>query len=212
MNDSKDKGIWQTLQSRKLHECIVDFPAKNADGSPLFRVRIRTLMQDDLAEIERLSISEADKWFAQMKIQTDRDSRVYRERLYDISANHYLFRCCFHETEDERLFDAPPLVSKLCTQDEINVLIKDYRRLQDEKGPLISYLTTDQFDGWVERLADDAEGSSFLGRILPDAQNQLMRYMARRLWEVTRLATDRFSAGSPLEDLSNGTTEPDPAT
>ena len=90
-----------------------------------------------------------------------------------------------------------------------------YRQLEDY-GPKLANMTIEDFERWVDKLATAAEGDfgSFLGRILPVAQIQLLMYQARELTllrkkllkfetENTNSQTDNFSVNTQPENSTN---------
>jgi hypothetical protein len=199
-------NLWYTLSSRKLHSKLVDFPDYDENGKAICQILIKTLTQDDLIAIQKESTNECDRSFAEDKEKINRDSPVWQLRYDNITAKHFLFRCCYEPSDpDKKLFPTPLHVGKL-TQDEVNVLVQHYRTLQNEKGPLIAYMNNGQMEDWVNKLANSAEeGAYFLDRILPEAQTQLLLYMASQLSAKTASPTDKFLLGSELNNSTENT-------
>lgn len=181
------ENLWNSLASRKAHSTLVDFPDYDEKGQAICQVLIKTLSHDEHIKIQKDSMNECDRSFIEEKEKINRESDLYKDRYENIAAKHFLFHCCFEpDNPEKKLFPIPQQVGKL-TQDEVNVLLKHYRTLQNQKGPLVAYLTGDQFEEWVTKLADSAEeGAYFLDRILPEAQIQLLLYMANQLSEKTK--------------------------
>lgn len=209
MTEQEHSNLWFDLAKRSRPSKVVDFPALDEQGKPLCQVCIRTLTHDDHISIAKLSTIECDRTFSEEK-NIDRNGQLYRERLENISAKHFLFRCCRDPLEDKPFFPTPDHVGRHLSNDEIAMLLKHYQTLQDERGPLIAYMTSDQMSDTIEKLVKDAENSPyFLDRILPEAQNQLILFMANQLWNYQ---TGKFSPGLPPESSTTSTkTEPQPS-
>ena len=205
MTDQESKaGLWAELAKRKQPSKLIDIPIYDDKGKSIGQIIIRTLTHDDHIAIGKQGILECDRTFADDKDKIDRNHQLYRERLENVTAKHFLFRACRDPEDVEKpFFPTPDHVGKHLSNDEIAIILKNYQTLQDEKGPLFAYMTPDQLETWVETLATDAEQSGyFLDRILPAAQSQLILSMANQLWNYQ---TGKFS---PTSQLRESTEEP----
>lgn len=193
-------ALFGELSKRKQPTRLVDLPAFNEDGNPICKVLIRTLTHDDHVEIQRNATLECDRIFKDQNVE--RDSKIYRERHDNITAKHFIFRSCRDpESENKPFFPSPDHVGRYLSNDEIAVLLQHYETLQSERGPIIAYMDDTKFEEWIAKLGKGAESSPyFLDRFLPEAKNQFLMYMARQL---LKYQTDKFSATSPANDLSN---------
>ena len=196
-NDKEYSNAWAELASRKQPSKLVDFPAFDENGKPVCQVIITTLTHDDHVSIQKQATFECDRSFKDDKL--DRNSEIYIKRYENIVAKHFLFRACKDpENPTKSFFPTTDHVGQYLSNDEVAVLLKHYQTLQANRGPLIAYMTHNQFEEWVEKLATEAEeGPYFLDRILPEAQIQLMLYMAGQLWN-SQMA--KSSLGSPPEE------------
>jgi hypothetical protein len=207
MTDNIEKSsLWAELAKVKQPTKLVDLPVYDDKGKSLGQVIIRTLLHDDHIAIDKQAVLECDRTFSEDKDKPDRTHQLYRERLYNITAKHFLFRCV-RDPEDinKPFFPTPDHVGKYFSNNQIAILMKNYQTLEDEKGPLFAYMDSDQLNSFVETLATDAENNGyFLDRILPEAQNQLIVSMANLLWSY------QTGKSSPTLPPNESTPEPIP--
>lgn len=192
-------NLFMDLAKHKQPTRLVDLPVYDDNGNSLGQVLLKTLVHEDHEQIQKAATFECDRIYKEEKIS--QDSEIYKKRYDNVSAKHFIFRVCRDpENEEKPFFPTPDHVGKFLTNDQIVVLLRHYETLQNERGPLIAYMSNKQFEEWIDKLGKSAEeGPYFLDRFLPEAKDQFLMYMANLLWTSQ---TDKSSAGSPPEDSS----------
>jgi hypothetical protein len=98
-------------------------------------------------------------------------------------------------------FPSPEKVRTEFTADEVASLLMSYMIVQRELGPIVSRMTNDEMESWIERL--EAGGSAFpLALLSSEAKNDLVMYLVS---QRSNSQTDTSSPGSQREDTSNET-------
>ena len=197
-----EPNLFDELSKRKQPSRLVDLPVKDENGESIGKIIIRTLVHDDNVEIQKAATLECDRIYKDEKI--DHNSDIYQKRFDNIAAKHFIFRACRDpENPEKPFFPTPEHVGKHLSNDEIMLLLRHYETLQSERGPVIAYMSDNQFEEWVGKLAKAAEDSPyFLDLFLPEAKDHFIMYMARQLLS---LQTAKFSATLPAEDSGKNT-------
>lgn len=205
-NPEPKENLWKLLASATMPSVVVDFPRFDANKKSVGQVKIKTLTHDDHIAIQKAATFDCDRSFKEDDKTIDRYSPAYKERYDNIASKHFVFKIVCEPTDDKPIFPTPDHVGKVMTNDEITLLLTHYRTLQDQQGPILSYMLPSQFDEWVEKLASAAEGDGayFLDRILREAQVQLLMSMAKQLWTYR---TDNLSPTAPPNESTSDTTK-----
>ena len=204
----KQSNLFTLINTKPRIQVETDYPQYNDDGSPIGKVVIRLLSHEEHISIQGEAIAETEKLFLKEGVKIERESEFYKARHDNVCAKYFLWRALRDpENPNMPLFPTPETVERYLTNNQVATLSIIYRQLEDY-GPKLTSMTNEDFERWVERLATAAEGDfgSFLGRILPVAQVQLLMYQAKQLTalrnrlsilektEVIDLPTDNFSA------------------
>jgi len=99
-------------------------------------------------------------------------------------------------------FPSSQQARKFLTADEFAVLFQAYCTFQAESGPILSSMTPEEMNAWLDRLAEGAS-SVPLAALSSDAKNQLLLHSALLL---RKSRTGNGSPGSPPSESSTETT------
>jgi len=89
------------------------------------------------------------------------------------------------------------------TSDEIAVLLQSYMMVQRELGPIVSRMSPEEMDAWIEKLQEG--GAAFpLVLLSSEAKNDLVMHL------VSRLSDSSTDTSSPGSQPSDGSTETPP--
>lgn len=171
---------------------VVDFPRKGDDGQPLGQLRIRVLTQEE----QMASASAAEKLTKEMLKEGKKDELGYERLFSDALCVELLFRACRDVNDTSRTaFPSTKSIRSALTTDECSMLFQHYLTVSVELGPTVLTMSDDEFDHWVDRLAEG--GSAFpFGLLSSELQTILPVYMARQLKSLK----GNSSAGLQLEE------------
>ena len=172
---------------------LVDFPRKDEEGNPVGQVRIRVLTQE-----EQMVCTSAAEAVAREHLKDAKREELGYERLFaDAVTVEVLFRAC-RDPEDVRrtVFPSTKALRQMLTTDECAALFMHYLTAQLELGPIVSRLSNEELDAWIDRLAEG--GSAFPFDLLSsDLQKTLLLYMA---YQLRSLQMETSSVGSQPEE------------
>lgn len=119
-------------------------------------------------------------------------------KLFELAAGpEILFRACRNPLDiGKPFFRTREEISKFLTTDEIGILLREYTMVRVEMGPILTELTADEMDAWIDRLT---EAEDLYPLVLLDAEllNRALRTMVSRL---KALRTEKNSATSPPDE------------
>lgn len=175
----------------------IPFPRKNSDGEAVCDVVLRVLTQSQIdsccanaeAHVRHLFRGKVEAAGSD-EIKAVR-AEAWSEAYENAKLIELLFEACRDPDDVEKhLFAGPSEIRKLLTADECAALFHAYDAIQRETAPLISQLTEDELEGWIDVLAKGAAGAPLLLWEL-GAVTQLLTYMA------ALLRTSKTDTGSP---------------
>jgi hypothetical protein len=199
----KQSNLFTLINTKPRIQVVTDYPQYNDDGTPIGKMVIRLLSHEEHIEIQGEAVAETERLFEKEKVTIDKASDYYKNRHDNICAKYFLWRA-LRDPENPLmpLFPTPETVGRYLTNNQVATIEIIYRQLEDY-GPNLTKMTNEDFERWVDRLATAAEGDfgSFLGRILPVAQVQLLMYQAKQL----TLLRDRLSMLEKTEATNSQT-------
>jgi hypothetical protein len=191
--------LWLALTALPRPHRVVPFP-RNLPGTdiPVGEVAIWPLTQEE----HHLANAAADDHVKKLlkDPQKKDEANVGYDNLFaNELAVQQLQRACRDPKNLERAaFPSPKDLRMRLTTDEVGVLYNHYLTTQCEVGPIVAYMSEEEFEAWVRRLAEG--GSSFFYSTLSwDLRNQLLHTMASRL---AKYMTGTGSPGTPQDDDS----------
>jgi hypothetical protein len=181
--------LWSMISEAPRPYEIVDYPRKQADGSAIKIAMLVLTVEEQLAcsreagKLARTLIKEKD---------VTPDSPDYVEIYRSQAAIEALFRACRKpHALNERTFPSAEDLRRNLTGDELDVLFRSYLQVKSMKGPIITEMSEEECDAWIERL-QEAGSQLPLGLFSWDGLADLvMRLVSRQ----RKFSTDTSSAG-----------------
>lgn len=185
--------LWAKLQEMPRPHKVVDFPRNTPDGKPAGQIAIFVLTQE-----EQMICAAAAEKFAKEKLKDGRKEEIGYETIYANEAVvQTLFRACKDsENVNASAFPTPEWMRKNLTSDECSILFERYVTTQFELGPIVSRLSEEELNAWVDRLAEGGLAASPFILLSPETQRVLAHFMASQIVESRKA---KSSAGSPDE-------------
>jgi len=119
-------------------------------------------------------------------------------RIFELAAApEILFRVCKDPTDTSKpFFKTRDEISKFLTTDKTGILLREYNLVRMEMGPVITQMTGDEMDAWIDRLT---EAEDIYPLVLLDSEllTRALRTMASQL---KALRTGKNSATSPPDE------------
>lgn len=211
-----ESSLWTRLAAMPRPFRLVDFPRKGEDGEPVARIHMWILSQEECLAAQVAAEKYVRRLFGEDEkgapsfgggMPKKDEASIFDTLHQNAVAVELLFRACrrvespdgdAHQRPEWPFFPSPAEVRKKLTNDEIGVLMREYLQVQADLGPIVSAMTAEEVDGWVERIAKSGTTSPFAS-LSWDAASELILHMASRLWSF-RTATS--SSGSPPADGS----------
>lgn len=213
-NDIPPDALWVQLSEMPRPQRVVDYPRRDPiTGKMVGKVTMRVLSQAELMS----AAASAEKYAVDLlkrKPQRGEDSKAYDDIYANESTVQLLFRAVWraNQTGEDQwepgnlpFFPSPEAIrgneagTKGLPQEEIGVLLQTYLRTQRELGPIVSEMTAEEVDAWVEALVK--AGSTYpLSRLTSEALDALLMRMASRLHSFLTATT---SSGSPPDDSTS---------
>jgi hypothetical protein len=203
--DMDPSALWLALTKMPRPHKLVDIP-RNFPGTttPIGQVAMWPLSQEEQMAVN----AEADRFtkkLLQDPQKRDEANLGYQHTFSLEAAVQILSRACRDVTDLNRpAFPSPKQMRQHLTADEIGVMYQQYMTVQLELGPIVAFMSDDEMEGWIRRIA--AGGSAFpFASLSWEAQQRLVLSMASRL---ASYLTDTSSAGlppgePPMSDAAN---------
>lgn len=195
--------LWAQLIKLPRASRKVDFPRQwPGTDEPIGQICIQVLTQNE----QTAAAAEAEK--ATQRLLGDKPASERGEGYDTVYKNacavELLFRAC-KRAEDPTLpfFPSPNAMREHLTANEVAVLMNSYLLLQDELGPIVSRMSQEEVDAWVQRLVE-AGSSAPLATLSWGAITVLANSMA---YQLASSRTDTSSAGSQPESGSEESKE-----
>ena len=179
---------------------LVDFPRKDANGSPLGQIAMRVLTQGEIIIAKSEATRRARKMVAE-KFEASERIEGYAQVLEDECACQILFQACRRPTDVSLpTFPTADKVRTLLSSDEVSVLLNSYAIVQTRLGPLPDSMGKAEYEAWISRLK---EGGSALPLALV-SPGQLRDLLTYTIDQLVNLRADKSSAG-PLTENDTST-------
>lgn len=191
--DTPASQLWLALSSQERPDKLVDFPRRNMKGEPVGQLRIRILTQE-----EQMTCAASAERFARKHLKDSKADDLGYERVFtDAVCVEILFRACRDADDSKRpAFPSPEKLREALTTEECAKLFEHYLTVQVELGPTVVNMSDEEFEAWIDRLAEG--GSAFPFDLLSsDLQKILLLYMA---YQLRSSPTETSSVGTPLEE------------
>jgi len=179
---------------------LVDFPRRGPDGNPIGQIAIRVLTQE-----EQMICTAAAEDFCRKHIKNGKNDEIGYARLFsDAYCVEVLHRVCRDADDPGRAaFPTAHSIREQLSVDECGKLFEHYLTVSLEFGPLISQMSDEEMEAWIDRLAEG--GSAFLfDSCSPDLQRIVLMHMA---YQLRPSRTDSFSAGQLPDESSSSDSE-----
>lgn len=195
--------LWTKLTTTPRPSKEVPYPRRDpVTQEPIGRLSIQVL-----TEAELMSCRAAADEFAKEILKNPQRSGEANIGYGDIYRNEsviqVLVRACFRTDLPGRppAFPNAALARKYMTSDELTVLFQAYCDFQSESGPILSSMTTEEMNAWLERLAEGAAEVP-LAALSSDGKNRLLVHSALLL---RQLQMANGSVGQPPGESSSST-------
>lgn len=187
--------LWLAATTMPRPHRIVDFPRKRDDGQPIGQLAIRALNQ---AEHLQAGIA-AEKLVRKELPDANKETSLGYETAYSNAvAVEQLWRAARDANDLERpCFPSPKAMREHLTTDEIGVLFSQFLDVCSEIGPIVSLLSKEECDAWIDQLIAGGE----VADPLPFFSSEALRLLLRRSVERLQISPTRpFLPGSPPDD------------
>lgn len=180
---------------------LVDFPANNADGTPVGQVAIRVLTQE-----ENFICSAAAESFTRTTLKAEAGGSIpgkdeAQQGYIDIYRNavgiELVLKFCRDAKDPNKpVFYTKEQVRRTLSNDQIGVLINYYMITKTRLGPIVADLSEAEMDAWLARLKEG--GAAFpLGLLSSETRDALLMHSVSLLFNSP---TDTSSSGSPAPE------------
>lgn len=195
--------LWARITSVPRPSRLVDIPRNDVNGNPVGQVLMQVLSQAE----QNMCAANAEEFAKKrMKLAYSREEQnIGYEDVYRNEAATQVICMAARSKEDPRV-QAFPSADKMrvaFTSDEIAVLLQSYMMVQRELGPIVSRMSPEEMDAWIEKLQEG--GAAFpLVLLSSEAKNDLVMHL------VSRLSDSSTDTSSPGSQPSDGSTETPP--
>jgi hypothetical protein len=168
----------------------IDFPRYNADGTPVGKLRVRVLAQEDH---DRARLKGEAAILAKGKTREDLTNPATREVVADTIAREVLAVACMTAEELTKNEKGQPVYGRVFRDaddllkirpDELAVLFAAYQMVQAKYGPYESCVSEDDVTAWIKRLEAGATALPFELARLPRS-HELTLSLARRAYTLS---------------------------
>lgn len=189
-------ALWIALTSVPRPTRTIPVPRLDPEtGKPVGEVLMWPLTQEE----QMAANAEADR-FAKALLKDpqkkDEANLGYQHTFTNEVAIQVLHRACRDASDSKRpAFPSPEHVRRELTTDEIGVLFNHYCTVQSEVGPILAYMSEEEYEAMVLRVQEG--GSAFpFDSLSWEAQRALLLFLVSRLASCW---TDMSSHGLPLD-------------
>jgi len=193
--DAQPSELWLQITAMPRPHRVVPFPRKGI----VAEIAMVVLTGDESMAAKASTERHVRKLLREdPKVATKGESgQGYLDLCEQRDSQELLFRACKQPGDLSRsFFPTIESIGANLTTDEIAVLVLHYRRTMAELGPIVSEMSQEECDAWIEMLAKGGSLDPFdllsLGQ-----QSRLMRYMAVQCWASR---TGNSSPGTPLDE------------
>lgn len=178
--------LWAEVTKLPRPHRVVDFPRKGLDGEPVCKIILTSLTPTEQVR----SASEAEKYVqSKLGIQKIEERGTGYSAVYDsAAATEFLYqsaRCA--QDFNTKFFPSSQAIRDFLTSDEVAVLVQAYAQMTNEIGPMISNMSKEEQEAWLEKLALGAQITSPFYLLTSEQKNDLLRYSAEQLWSSRKL-------------------------
>lgn len=188
--------IWHLLTQVPRPSRKVPLPRKLPGTSePIGEVPIWPLTHGELIESNAAAEQRMRTLFKDEN-KKDEVNLGYQHSFANELAVQHLWRACRDPDDlNKPAFPSPKAMSIQFTGDEIGVLYNHYLTVQSEVGPITAYMSDEEYEAWVRRIAEAGNSDPF-DSLSWDLQRTLVVSMASQLASYW---TDTSSVGSLLD-------------
>lgn len=201
--------LWTKLQAFPRPSLVVDYPRKDADGTPIGQLAIWPLTAG-----EQIAANvEADRFAKRLLKEAQQKGEAnfgYEHTFSTEGSIQTLFRACrVHNDLSKALFPSPAKMRETLAVEELSALYRIYCTVQVELGPTVTALTDEEYEQWIVELAKGGSAAAPFALLSLEVQLSLVAFMASRL---VSSSTATSSAGSPLESTETASLPEDGET
>lgn len=206
--DVDASDLWSLLTTLPTPHRIVDHPRKlpNSNES-VGQIAIIPLTQQETinaqiaAEIYTRDVLK-DRKSGKPLGKDDAITPGYDSIFKNEAAAQVLYRACRRPNDLTRpVFPAPQLLKDKLTADEIGVLVNEFNITRVRCGPIVSLMTTEEKDAWLDALEAGGEAIAPFASLSSDLSLELLMHSVARTRSLRKASS---SPGGPLDDPSSG--------
>lgn len=152
-------ALWAQLSQRERAFKVVDLPFRREDGEPIGKCAIRVLTQSE----KQVALAQAKQYVsAEMTPRGKPPVPVSDDDL--LLQNELSVQVLYRAVRDAENRNIPifPTAKDLrdkATTDEIGVLMSSYITTTTELGPIVSEISDEEVDAWIEALTKGGRGT-----------------------------------------------------
>lgn len=190
-----DASLWKQITRVPHPGRLVDFPRRDIKtGEPITQCFVRVLSLDELQECNAAAEVYAKRQLKDLRIEKGSRADGYANLFSDEICVQILCKAVREPEEPHgALFPSPRTAALTLTQMEFGELMASYFTVQNELGPVVASMTSEEMEAFITRLVEGARCFP-LARCSSDALSTLVRHMASRLFPSL---TATSSHGSP---------------
>src|SRR3990167_7746043 len=171
---------WLALTSIPRPTRAIPLPRLNDAGEPVGTVLMWPLTQEEIMSAN----AEADRFTKSLMKDAQKKDEAnlgYHYNFTNEVAIQILYRACRDVDDVKRpTFPSPAQMRAAFTADEIGVLFDNYCTVQSEVGPIVAYMSDEEYEALILRLVEG--GSAFpFDSLSWEARKALVLFMALRL-------------------------------
>ena len=201
--------LWTKLTTLPRPHTEVAFPRKDLKtGEPMTdKVGLWVLTEAELMSAR----AAADAYAKDLLVgpQKSGDANLGYQDIYrNALVIEIVWRCCRNPLNvGGPAFPSSAMIRKFFTSDELAVLFHSYTAFQAESGPIISSMTKDEMEAWIEALI--VGGSSV--PLAPLPSGSVTELLMHSVSLLRKLRQDNGSSGLPQDESSPSTSPPSQA-
>lgn len=199
--DIAPADLWTQVTAVPRGHRVMDFPRKGADGLPVCRVAMVVLTQEEQMKCN-VNISAFLRKYVKdngAQIPNTNEQDFAYKNLYEMQVAIEVLYCACKNPDDitKPFFPTKNAIAQSLLPSEIAILFKNYARVQTELGPILSQMSAEEMDAWIEVFVKG--GSEFpLDSLSLDGVTGLLMHMASQLYNLQK---DKSSHITPPSDI-----------
>lgn len=184
--DVAPSTLWSQITARPRPHKIIPLPIfLDEDGNPQGNVAVVVLTQTEIMAANAAAHDATVKHFQKLNGQMPKKGEAtesFETFLNDQVTLEMLFRA-YREADnlEKPFFSDKSHIGKYLLQDECAVLLNYYLGIRSELSPIVSIMTEEEIELWIEKITQGGEEESPLGSLSLGSLATLLVYMANQL-------------------------------